>query len=158
LGGYEALRLGRRGRRPLEQMALKPHQCAQIKKIITDNAPDQLKMPFVLWERVAIRELIRSKHGITLALRTLSDYLARWGMTPQRPVERAYQRGPQAVEKWQNEEYTTIREHAQREGATILWGDETGVQNQSNQGRSFAQKGQTPEIRKVGKKLRVNMI
>jgi transposase len=42
--------------------------------------------------------------------------------------------------------------------ATILWGDETGVQNQSNQGRSFAPKSQTPEIRKVGKKLRVNMI
>jgi transposase len=158
LGGYDALKLGRRGRRPLEQMALNPHQCAQIKNIITDNTPDQLKMPFVLWERVAIRELIRSKLGITLALRTLSDYLARWGMTPQRPVERAYQRNPQAVEKWQNEEYTTIRERAQREGATILWGDETGVQNQSNQGRSFAPKGQTPEIRKVGKKLRVNMI
>jgi len=157
-GGYEALKLGRRGRRPQEQMALNPHQCAQIKNIITDNTPDQLKMPFVLWERVAIRELIIIKFGITLALRTLSDYLARWGMTPQRPVERAYQRNAKAVDKWRDEEYPKISKRAQREGATILWGDETGVQNHANHGRSFAPKGQTPEIRKTGKKLKVNMI
>jgi len=35
-GGYEALELGRRGRRPGEQMFLKPWQCAAIVNTIRD--------------------------------------------------------------------------------------------------------------------------
>ncbi len=158
LNGYEGLELGRRGRRPGEQMALKPWQCATITNIIRDQTPDQLKMPFVLWERVGIRELIRQKFGITLALRTVGDYLRRWGMTPQRPIERAYSQNPKKIEKWLEEEYPEIKKRAEEDGAIILWGDETGVQNKSNAGRSYAPKGKTPVIRKSGKKLKVNMI
>ena len=158
LNGYAGLELGRRGRRPGEQMALKPWQCATITKIIRDQTPDQLKMPFVLWERVGVRELIQQKFGIMLALRTVGDYLRRWNMTPQRPIERAYRQNPKAIEKWLQEEYPEIKKRAGKEGAIILWGDETGVQNHSNVGRSYAPKGTTPVIRKSGKKLRVNMI
>ena len=158
LNGYAGLELGRRGRRPGEQMALKPWQCATITNLIRDQTPDQLKMPFVLWERVGVRELIQEKFGITLALRTVGDYLRRWNMTPQRPLERAYRQNPKAIEKWLQEEYPKIKKRAEEEGALILWGDETGVQNHSNMGRSYASKGSTPVIRKSGKKLRVNMI
>lgn len=157
-GGYEALELGRRGRRPGEQMLLKPWQCAIITNIIRDNTPDQLKMPFVLWERIAVRELIQKRFGITLALRTVGEYLKRWGMTPQRPVERAYERNPKAVEDWLKIEFPEIKKRADEEGVTILWGDETGVQNTANAGRSYSPSGKTPEIRKSGKKVKVNMI
>lgn len=157
-GGYKALELGRRGRRPQEQQLLAPHQCARIVRIITDSTPDQQKMPFVLWERVAVRELIEQKFGITLALRTISDYLKRWGMTAQKPVKRAAEQRPAEVEKWLAEVYPKIKERAAREGAAILWSDETGVENSNPQGRSFAPKGKTPVIRKTGKKLRANMI
>jgi len=157
-GGYEALKLGRRGRRPVESRLLKPHQCASIVKTIKDKTPDQIKMPFVLWERVAVRELIARRFGITLALRTITDYLKRWGMTAQRPVERAYERSDKAVSKWLEEEYPAIKARALKEGATILWSDETGVQNSANNGRSFSPKGKTPVTRKQGKPLRTNMI
>jgi hypothetical protein len=50
-GGYPALELGRRGRKPGVQQALAPWQCAVIVNTITDKKPDQLKMPFVHWER-----------------------------------------------------------------------------------------------------------
>ena len=158
LNGYGGLELGRRGRRPGEQMMLKPWQCATITNLIRDKTPDQLKMPFVLWERVSVRELIQQKFGITLALRTVGDYLRRWNMTPQRPIERAYRQNPKEIEKWLQEEYPKIKKRAEKEGAIILWGDETGVQNHSNVGRSYAPKGATPVIRKSGKKLRINMI
>lgn len=157
-GGYDALELGRRGRRPQEQQRLAPFQCAAIVRIITDSTPDQEKMPFVLWERVAVRELIQNKFGITFALRTISDYLKRWNMTAQKPIERATEQRPAEVEKWLNEVYPEIKERAAQEGAIILWGDETGVENSNPAGRSFSPKGKTPVIKKTGKKLRANMI
>lgn len=157
-GGYEALELGQRGRKPVETRMLKPFQCAAIVNIITDNTPDQIKMPFLLWERVAVKELILQKYGVKMALRTVTDYLKRWGMTAQRPVERAYERNDKAVTAWLEKDYPKIRERALKEGASILWGDETGVQNCANVGRSFSPKGTTPVIRKQGKRLRTNMI
>jgi len=157
-GGYDALELGRRGRRPQEQQLLRPHQCASIVRIITDSTPDQEKMPFVLWERVAIRELIRDRYGITLALRTVSAYLKRWGMTAQRPVERSYEQRDEAVREWLDETYPAIKERAAKEGAAILWSDETGVENCRPNGRSFAPRGKTPVFSKKGKKFRANMI
>jgi len=69
----------------------------------------------VLLERISVRELIKKKFGITLALRTVGEYLKRWGMTPQRPVERAYERNPQAVENWLNHEFPAIKERAAKE-------------------------------------------
>ena len=157
-GGYDALELGRRGRRPGEQQLLKPHQCATIANIIKDRTPDQIKMSFVLWERVAVRELIQSKYGIILALSTVSDYLKRWGMTPQRPVSRAYTQNVKAVDEWLQEKYPEIQARAKDENATIIWSDETGVINTSSSARSYAPKGMTPLIKKEGKKFGVNMI
>ncbi len=157
-GGYEALKLGRRGRKSVEMRMLKPIQCAAIVNIIKDNTPDQIKMPFLLWERVAVRELILRKFGIVMALRTVTDYLKRWGMTAQRPVERAYEQNDKAVTAWLEKDYPAIRKRALKEGASILWGDETGVQNCANVARSFSLKGKTPVIRKQGKRLRTNMI
>jgi len=156
--GYAGLELGRRGRRPLESMLLKPHQCASIVSTIKDKTPDQIKMSFVLWERVAVRELIQNRFGVTLALRTVTDYLKRWGMTAQRPVERAYERNDKTVSQWLEKEYPAIKAEATKQGATILWSDETGVQNGAAHSRSFSPKGKTPVVRKQGKPLRANMI
>ena len=157
-GGYAALELGRRGRREGGQTKLAPHQCATIVKIIIDKTPDQLKMPFVLWERVSVRDLIQNKFGVLLSLRTVGNYLSRWGMTPQKPVKQAVEQNPKAVNQWLEEEYPKIKERAKQEGAEIFWSDETGVQNTDNIGRSYSLKGKTPVIKKTGKKVRVNMI
>jgi transposase len=157
-GGYDALELGRRGRKPGACQKLEPNQCATVVRIITDNTPDQLKMEFLLWERVAVRKLVFRKFGVVLALRTISDYLKRWGMTPQKPVKQSYEQNEKQVNEWLDVDYPKIREQAKREGAEIFWADETGVQNSDNRGRSFAPKGKTPVIKKPGKRVRVNMI
>lgn len=81
-------------------------QEARVRKLITDRTPDQLKMPYALWTRAAVAELIVQLFGIKLAVRTMGLYLARWGFTPQKPMKKAYEQSPAAVKKWLDEEST----------------------------------------------------
>src|SRR3989304_108967 len=65
---------------------LLPWQAAQIVRTITDRTPDQLKLPFYLWTREAVGRLIEDRFGIQLSVWTVGRYLARWGVTPQKPA------------------------------------------------------------------------
>jgi transposase len=123
-----------------------------------EHTPDQLDLPFALWGREAVRDLARVRFGITLALRTVSDYLRRWGFTPQRPVKRALERQDAAVRAWLSEHYPKIAARAKAEGAVIHWGDETGISNQAVHGRSFAPKGRTPVLRRPATRRTLSMI
>src|SRR5919202_2912562 len=77
--GAAALKPHKRGRRPQEQMLVSPAQAAEIQQLITENCPDQLGLPFALWGREAVRDLIQRRYGLTLAIRTVGDHLRRWG-------------------------------------------------------------------------------
>lgn len=157
-GGWDALKAQPTGRRPGEQMALEPWQCALIVRLITDRLPEQLKLPFMLWSRAAVRDLIAERFGITFALSSMSNYLRRWGFTPQKPLAKAFEQNPKAVEAWMKTDYPQIQKRAKAEGATIYWGDETGVTNAVHYARSFAPEGQTPVVRQSAKRLKLNMI
>lgn len=154
----EGLKAQRRGRRKGEKRLLEPWQCASVVRVITDNTPDQMKLPFVLWTRAAVRDYIEDQYGICLTLNTMGNYLKRWGFTPQKPLVKAYEQSPMAVKKWVEEDYPAIQEKAKKEKAVIFWGDETGVTNEIHHGRSYAPKGQTPVVKKLGKKVKINMI
>src|SRR5688500_3342824 len=104
-GGVRALKAQRRGRPKGSGGRLKPWQAAHTAKLLTDRTPDQLKLPFYLWTRVAVAELIERKFGIRLSLSSVGRYLARWGFTPQKPVRRAFERDPQAIARWLKEQY-----------------------------------------------------
>ena len=156
--GASGLKRQKRGRRPVEQRLLSEAQEAQVQKLITDKCPDQLKLPFALWTREAVRDLIKTRFDITLALRTITDYLKRWEFTPQRPMKRATERQDAKIQQWLKTDYPKIKKRAKKEGAEIHWGDETGLSNQANYGRSFAPKGQTPVIRRTAKRHTTSMI
>jgi transposase len=157
-GGLDALRARKRGRRSEDQQALAGWQCATVLKLIAENMPDQMKMPFVLWTRAAVRDLIAERFGVTLALTTMGNYLRRWGFTPQKPVRKAYQQRGGAVEKWMEEDYPKIAAKAKKDGAKIYWCDETKVTNEVHNGRSYAPKGKTPVVRESAKRLKINLI
>jgi len=157
-GGYEALKLGRRGRRPEEQAKLQGWQCGVIVNLITDNTPDQLQMPFVLWTAAAVRDLISKNYDIILPVRTVRRYLQKWGFTPQKPIRKAWQQNTTAVNKWLEEQYPEIVKRAQTKGATIYWVDETGVTNHANSQRGYSPVGKTPVLKQSGTKRKVNMI
>jgi len=133
-------------------------QAKEIQKLICDKSPDQLKLAFALWTRKAIQGLIRQRFQIVMPIRTVGDYLARWGFTPQKPAKRAYEQQPAAVKKWLDEDYPAIASKAKDEQADIYWGDETGVRNDCQHGRSYAPKGKTPVLRLPAKRTSLNMI
>lgn len=145
-GGLPALKPAQKGRKPGNHRSLSPDQEHEIRVLIAEKTPDQLKMGFALWTRQAVAELIRSRFGVVMPVRTVGLYLFRWGYTPQKPLKRAYEQSPQAVQRWLEEEYPAIHAQAKAEGAEIHWADETGLRSDSQHGRSYAPKGQTPVI------------
>lgn len=155
-GGATALAAKRRGRRPGK--TLPTSQTPRIRRQITDRHPDQLKLPFALWTREAVQQLIARECGVQVSIWTVGRYLRDWGFTPQKPAKRAFERDPRAVGRWLREEYPAIRAAAQRENAEIYWGDEMGLRSDHAVGRSWAPIGQTPVIFQSGNRFSCNMI
>lgn len=130
-----------------EDRLLTAQQERQIQRLIRDKTPDQIKLPYALWSRQAVAELILDQFGVAVAVRTMGTYLKRWGFTPQKPLRRAYEQSPAAVRQWMDTTYPAIAARAKKEGAEIHWGDETGLRSDDVRGRGFAPKGETPVVR-----------
>jgi transposase len=156
--GAGAIVKGQRGRRPGEQLTLQEEQATAIQTIITDKTPDQMKMSFALWTRQAVQQLIKQQYKISMPIRTVGEYLKRWGFTPQKPAKRAYEQNPQAVNTWLEEKYPSIARQAKTEGSEIHWCDETGVRNDESSGRGYAPKGKTPIVRLNANRKSISMI
>ena len=157
-GGAKAIRIKKRGRPRGSCRILSPGQEKELQRDIQEKCPDQLKLPFALWTRIAVQQLIKQKWSIEMPIRTVGEYLKRWGFTPQKPLRKAYEQNPKAVQKWIDERYPTIVQKAKEEKAEIHWGDETGLCNDSYHGRSYAPRGQTPAINLWPRCERVNLI
>ena len=137
---------------------LKKDQAYQIRQLIKDKLPDELKLSFGLWTPEAVQQLIFSNYGIELSRWQVGRYLRDWGYTPQKPIKKAFEQKPEKVQKWLEQEYPSIKRRAVREKAVIYFGDETGCRSTHQAGRSYAPKGKTPMIMATGKRFTVNMI
>jgi len=155
--GGEAALAGKARGRP-RQPRLTKAQTAKAIRLITDKCPDQLKLPFALWTREAVGQLLQREFGIEVSVWTAGRYLKAWGFTPQKPVRRAYERDPKAVQHWLDVEYPTITARAKRENALIHWGDEMGLRSDHQTGTSYAPRGRTPAIPGTGQRFGCNMI
>lgn len=149
-GGWAAVRPAVRGRNRGDGRVLSQAQEQTVQRMIIDQRPEQLKMDFSLWSRAAVGQLIEQEFGIKLQVRSVGKYLARWGFTPQKPIKRAYEQSPEAVQAWLEGEYPAIEQRARAEGAEIHWGDETALVNTDVRGRSFAPAGKTPVTMAIG--------
>ena len=157
-GGSDALSTRRRGRRMGDLRHLSTSQEKGIQRKIIDRRPEQLKLNFALWTRDAVRQLIKQETGIEMPVRTVGEYLKRWGFTPQKPVKFAYERKPESVKKWLDVEYPQICERAKQEKAEIYWGDEAGLRSGDVRGRGFAPRGETPVINATAKYENLSMV
>jgi transposase len=133
-------------------------EAGKIRGWIADKTPDQLKLPFALWTSRAVRDLIALRFAKTLGLSTVQLYLQRWGLTPQKPLARARERSPAAIEAWLEAAYPAIAKRARAQGAVIYWGDETGITNQDQIGRSYAPRGKTPVVARTAERIGQSMI
>jgi len=156
-GGWSALKAKPRGR-PRTGGSLEPWQAAQIVRAIEDRCPEQLKLPFFLWTREAVGQLIVLRFGIELSVSTVGRYLARWGFSPQKPARQAREQSPEAVAAWMKVEYPRIRTAAKRAGGLVFWGDEMGLRSDHQTGRTYGRVGVTPVIPGTGRRFGCNMI
>jgi len=154
--GRRALKARRRGRPPVSRLA--PHQAATTVRMILSGCPDQLSLPFALWTREAVQQLLSRKFDVQVSVWTVGRYLRAWGLTPQKPVRRAYEQDPVAVRKWLEEEYPAIRAQARQWKAQIHWLDEMGLRSDHQAGRSYGRRGKTPVVFGTGQRFRCNMI
>jgi transposase len=126
--------------------------------LIVGNNPDQLKLPGFLWTRALVRELIARELGIEVGEDTVGRYLRAWGLSPQKPMRRAYEQSDEAVRRWLEVEYPAIVKRAYRQRAEILWAEESGLRSDHSAGRTWAPIGQTPVTRGTGKRFTATMI
>ncbi|WP_409523218.1 IS630 family transposase [Nitrincola sp. MINF-07-Sa-05] len=156
-GGAAAIAVQKRGPKN-KPRRLSEQQEQQVIEAVRDQMPDQYKLGFALWTRRAIAQLIKQLWGIDIPVRTMGDYLKRWGFTPQKPLKKAWEQNPSRVDAWLKEEYPQIKARAEAENAQIFWGDETGIKNNTQHGRSYAPVGQTPVQPLPAKRVSLNMI
>jgi transposase len=154
-GGWEALDARKRGgRKPkLDTKAIR-----WIYKTVTMKNPLQLKFTFALWTARMVGQVIFLEFGIKLSKASVCRLLAQLGLTPQRPVWRAYQQRPEQVRKWLEEEYPRIRNLARRHKALIFFGDEAGIRSDHHAGTTWAIKGKTPIVSTTGARFGLNLI
>ena len=95
--------------------------------MVVGNDPRQLQFAFALWTRAMVRELIgRDVRCAAVGGAASGRLLRKLGLSPQRPLYRAYQQNPQAVARWKSEVYPQFRAEAAEVGATIYFADEAG--------------------------------
>ncbi|HET6521442.1 MAG TPA: IS630 family transposase [Geminicoccaceae bacterium] len=156
--GEEGLLDGRRASPRRGKGILSADEAGQIRQWIVEQTPDQLGLPFALWTSRAVRELIARRLEKRLGPTAVQLYLRRWGLTPQKPLVRAKERQPAAIAAWLETTYPAIAKRARAARAVIYWGDETGISNQDQIGRSYAPKGQTPVVARSAKRVTQSMI
>lgn len=154
-GGPEALKVKSL---PGAAPKLSEEQVSQLWKLIVGRDPRQLQFEFALWTREMVRELIRREFGVAYTARGVGNLLRRMGLSPQRPLTRAWQQDSDAVARWKAVEFPRIHREAQVEGASIFFGDEASVRTDFHSGTTWAPVGETPVVRGTGDRKSINMI
>jgi len=154
-GGVDALRAKPISGRPSKMTGT---QLKWVYKTVTGKNPLQLRFEFALWTRSMIREVIREKFGVCLSEVSVGRMLRKLGLSPQKPLRRAYERDPEFVESWRKKEFPEIRRLAKKERATVYFSDEAGVRSDFHAGTTWALKGQTPVVPATGQRFGMNLI
>jgi transposase len=144
--GLGALPHERTGRPLGSGRFLADEQARHVQRLLDEKNPEDLGIPAPLWNRRAVRDLIDQECGVRLAVRTVGQYLKRWGYTSKRPSRRAKKQDPEEIQQWLEETYPAIEKRATEEDATIYWCDETGAKADEHPGCGYAREGQPATI------------
>jgi transposase len=151
--GLRALRSRKGTGRPRR---LSDKQEQQLFRWINGKDPRQHGFDFGLWTRLVVRKLIADKFDANLGVTAIGKLLAKLGLTPQKPLKRAYQRDPAAIEAWKHDVYPSVARQAKKRGAEIYFWDESGFRADAVQGQSWGAKGQTPIVAVPGQRQSVS--
>ena len=145
--GLKALRSRPATGRP---RTLTPRQEKQVFSWVNGKDPRQYGLDFGLWTRAMVASLIEQKFAVNLGLTAVGELLAKLGLTPQKPLERAYQRSPEAIEKWKRETFPSIASAARAVGGEVYFWDESGFRADTVHGKTWGLRGHTPVVQRPG--------
>lgn len=157
-GGADALPGDRTGRPVGSGRTLSDDQERRIRDLIDASSPEDLGIAAPLWSRAAVRDLIRHEFAIDIPVRTVGDYLKRWGFTAKAPCREARRQDPEEVRWWLEETYPALEERARREDAEIFFCDETGVAADRYHRRGYARRGCPAILATPGPHIRINQV
>jgi len=132
--------------------SLTPHREQQVFRWVNGKDPRQYGLDFGLWTRRVVSDLIERKFDIRLGVTAVGELLAKLGLTPQKPMQRAYQRDPEAIERWQREIFPGIARKAKADGGEVYFWDESGFRADTVHGKTWGVKGQTPVVERPGQR------
>ena len=151
--GLKALRSRPATGRP---RTLTPRQEKQVFSWVNGKDPRQYGLDFGLWTRAMVASLIEQKFAVKLGLTAVGELLAKLGLTPQKPLERAYQRNPDAIEKWKRETFPSIASAAKAQGGEVYFWDESGFRADTVHGKTWGKKGETPVVARPGQRQSIS--
>ena len=131
-------------------------QKSQVFRWVNGKNPLQYGFDFALWTREAVRELILRKFDVSLNVTSVGSLLAELGLTPQKPLQRAYQRDPEAIERWQRDTFPAIARQAKADRAEIYFWDESGFRADAVHGTTWAERGKTPVVNRPGQRQSIS--
>ena len=151
--GMKALRSTKAPGKP---RTLTPRQEQPVFRWVNGKDPRQYGLDFGLWTRAIVASLIEQKFGVGLGQTAVGELLAKLGLTPQKPLRRAYQRDPDAVEQWRRETFPAIARRARAAGGEVFFWDESGFRADTVHGKTWGVKGQTPVIERPGQRQSIS--
>lgn len=131
-------------------------QKSQVFRWINGKNPMQYGFDFALWTRAIVREFILQKFKIRLSVTSVGSLLAELNLTAQKPLQRAYQRDPEAIERWQRNTFPAIAKQSKAEGAEIYFWDESGFRADAVHGKTWAVRGKTPVVNRPGQRQSIS--
>jgi transposase len=133
-------------------------QSLRVYEVVVGKDPRQLQFDFALWTRDLVRVFIGREFGVELSASAVGRLLHRLGLSPQRPLWRAWQADPEKVEAWRQSQYPAIAKEAKKAGGTIYFADEAGIRSDHHAGTTWGAIGKTPVVKTTGARFSLNMI
>jgi transposase len=143
---------------PGREPSLSDLQMSELRQIIIGRNPQQLDFGPALWTRGIVRELVQRKFGVTLSEVSIGRILHKLGLSPQRPLYKAYEQDPGKVAEWKEKTFPQIQARAKKEGAAIFFADESSVRTDYHAGTTWAPVHRTPVVQGTGKRRSISMV
>jgi transposase len=156
--GQEGLPGERTGRPTGSGRTLSEEQETHLQDLIDHNTPEKLGIAAPLWNRKAVQQLIRNETQMGMPIRTVGEYLKRWGYSLKKPSRRHKKQDHAEVQEWLEKTYPGLEKEAQQEGATIFWADETGAAADAYPGYGYARKGERATMEVPDPHITMNVI
>ena len=144
--------------RPGRGRSLSEFEAQEVKRWVLSGDPRQYGFDFGLWTRQIVADLILEHFNIEVSVSTVGNLLHRMGLTPQKPLRRAYERDDEAIREWKEKTYPKIKKSAKKAGAEVFWLDEASIRSDDRLMRTWGLKGKTPEVKTSGQRQGINVI